>query len=139
MDQGPLVAEKINAGATFLRDLSTVIPIRVAFWLKDSNEGRLRLYLAADQFNGARLRPAYEEVLRVDRALNNPNFDVFQVQLIGTNERVVQGVLDYLRRVNWTMPIHLTHRVFGGVEADEVYIYPPINSAGRQPTPAGSP
>ena len=65
MDQGPLVVEETAAGAEFVRRRDQHFPVKVAFWLKDSEEGHWLLYISSDQINDKTLDSAYGEVLRI--------------------------------------------------------------------------
>jgi hypothetical protein len=38
MDQGQLVSEEIDAGAELVRRLDQYVPVKAAFWVKDSEE-----------------------------------------------------------------------------------------------------
>ena len=40
MDQGQLVSEEIDAGAELVRRLDRYVPVKAAFWVKDSEEGQ---------------------------------------------------------------------------------------------------
>ncbi len=56
--------------------------------------------------------------------MRNPNLDPFQVKLIGTDDPLAQAALDVHRRYEATIPARYRERLFGGVAAEEVYIYP---------------
>jgi hypothetical protein len=47
MDQGPLVKEEIEAGATLAREFDRYAPVKAAFWLKESDNPYRYLYLGA--------------------------------------------------------------------------------------------
>jgi hypothetical protein len=55
MDQTTLVTPEIDAGAELIRRLDRSVPVRAAFWVKDSDEGQWYLYIASDQLNDQNL------------------------------------------------------------------------------------
>ena len=59
MDQGQLVSEEIDAGAELVRRLDQYVPVKAAFWVKDSEEGQWYLYIASDQITDTNLGAAY--------------------------------------------------------------------------------
>ena len=65
MDQGSLVMEDTKAGVELVRRLNQVIPVKVAFWLKESEEGPWYFYIASDQITDENLRQNYGVVLRL--------------------------------------------------------------------------
>jgi hypothetical protein len=124
MDQGPLVIEQIDAGATFLGEFGKRAAIAAAFWLKASEEDLWYLYVASDEFNAKNLDVAYGEVLRIAGQMQNPYFDPFQVKLIKRSHPLAKAALEMLQRFPGRMATRLHRRNFGGMSADEVYIYP---------------
>ena len=82
MDQDPLVAEQLDAGAKFIGEFNNYAPVGAAFWLKESDSGHWYLYIASDRLDGEKIADAYGEVLRLNKELADPNFDPFQVKLI---------------------------------------------------------
>jgi hypothetical protein len=124
MDQVPLVTEQIDAGARFLGEFQKFVPIQSAFWLKNSEEGAWWLYVASDQITDDNFDVAYGEVVRIAGAIQDPNFDLFQVKLIGADDPLAKAVADIRRRYPGRAPIRLHGKTLGGITADEVYIYP---------------
>src|SRR5262249_20728459 len=122
MDQGPLVSEQIDAGARFLTEFQKYVPVQVAFWLKDSEEGVWYLYVASDQITDDNFDLAYGEVARLAGALRDPWFDPFRVKVIGADDPLAKAALEAQQR--YRTPVHLYGEMFGGVSAEEVYIYP---------------
>jgi hypothetical protein len=124
MDQGPLVTEQIDAGARFLADFSKYVPVQAAFWLKDSEEGRWNLYVASDRITDDNFDRAYDEVARITDELQDPNFNPFQVKLIGAEDRLAKAAVEIQRRFPGKVPPRLRGEIFGGMSVDEVYFYP---------------
>ena len=132
MDQGPLVIEETEAGAELVRRLDKSIPIKAAFWVKDSEEGQWYLYIASDQINDKNLDLAYAEVLRLAWEMSSPYLDPFQVKLIPISDPLAQAALDFHSRYPGTMATRFGGGNFGGMGVDGVYIYP---ASVTTPTP----
>lgn len=124
MDQGPLVAEQIDAGARFLAEFQKYLPVQAAFWLKDSEEGAWNLYVASDQITDDNFDVAYGEVVRLAGVIQDPWFDLFQVKLIGADDPLAKAAADVHSRYPGRTPMRVQGRTFGGVAAEEVYLYP---------------
>ena len=124
MGQGSLVTEEINAGADLIRRLDRSIPVRAAFWVKDSEEGQWYLYITSDQFDDNSLDAGYGEVLRLADPMANPYFDPFQVKLIPTSDPLAQAVLNFHRRYPSNMTARLGAQKFGDQFVESVHIYP---------------
>lgn len=45
MDQNSLVIDQFEAGARFLGEFQKYVPVKAAFWLKESAEGNWILYI----------------------------------------------------------------------------------------------
>jgi hypothetical protein len=98
--------------------------IAAAFWLRASEEDSWYLYVAPDEFNEKTLDLAYGEVLRIAGQMQNPYFDPFQVKLIKRTHPLAKAAIEILQRFPGRMASRLHGRNFGGMSADEVYIYP---------------
>src|SRR5262245_4602291 len=92
MDQGPLVAEQIAAGARLLREFQKYVPVESAFWLKESDTGAWYLYVASEQITDDNFDLAYDEVIRIWEMLRDPWFDTFQVKVIGADHPLAKFV-----------------------------------------------
>jgi hypothetical protein len=125
MDQEPLVIEQIEAGRKFIDELDKHLPVRAAFWLKVNEDSGWYLHVASDQVNDENIDDAYREVARVGRTIDDPNFDLFQVKLVGVNDPFARAALDLYKRSNARVPTHIRGRSFGGMSVEGVYIYPP--------------
>jgi hypothetical protein len=132
MDKGPLVNEQINAGVRFLAEFQNYLPIQSAFWLKESENGRWYLYVASDQITDENFDVVYGEVGRLAEVIRDPNFDVFQVKVIGADDSLAKAVLEMQKRYPGRSPLRFHDKTFGGHNFEEVYVYP-------QPIPVPSP
>lgn len=124
MDQSPLVNDQIDAGARFLGEFRKYIPVKAAFWLKESDEGEWNLYVASDQITDDNFDVVYGEVLRIAGHLHDPRFDPFQVKLLGGDAPLAEAALDLNRRCPGPVATHVQGRMFGGLPLEEAYIYP---------------
>ena len=124
MDQGQLVSEEIDAGAELVRRLDQYVPVKAAFWVKDSEEKQWYLYIASDQITGTNRGAAYGQVLRLAGELAGPYFDPFLVKLIPTSDPLAQAALEIHHRYPSELVIRLGGTSFGGMGVDGVYLYP---------------
>jgi hypothetical protein len=124
MGQIPLVSEQIDAGTRFLDEFQKYLPIQIAFWLKEAEDGDWNLYIASDQITEDNFDVAYGEVARIAGQVRDPWFDLFQVKLVGTYDPLAQAALNIQQRFPVRMPVRLHGKTFGGLTVDEVYIYP---------------
>jgi hypothetical protein len=129
MDQEPLVREEIDAGRKFLDEFDKRIPVRAAFWLKASEDSGWYLHVASDQVSDRNIRAAYGEVGKVAEMIDDPNFNLFRVKLIGVNHPLSQAALEIYQRHSARVPIYVRDGSFGGISVEGVYVYPPSLSA----------
>lgn len=116
--------EQIEATGRFLSQLNQSIPIDAAFWVKSDPESRWRLYVASDKIDDSNFDQGYEVVGRVAEELADPNFNVFQVHLVGKDDPLARDVCELLRRYHGKGPIHYRDYLVGGAGVDELYVYP---------------
>lgn len=119
MDYHPLVSEEIEAAAKFLSEFDKVCPVRVAFWLKATDETSWYLYIASDQID-TKIGAAYRDVARIAQAFHDPNFDVMRVKVVGIDDPLVHAALDILRRYPGNSPTRLRDRIFGRTHVEAV-------------------
>ena len=132
MDQGPLVIQEMNAGAELAREFDKYQPVKVAFWLKASDDAYRHLYIASEQINDANIDLAYGEVVRLASKIESPFFDVFQVKLISAEKPLAKAAYELRERFPSRMGNRLRGTLFGGRMIDDVYIYPsPLPAAVR--------
>lgn len=125
MDQGPLVMEEVDTGARLAREFDNYAPIKVAFWLKASDDDHRYLYLASDQIDDTNFDLAYREVTRLTRTIRSPFFDPFRVKVISGGDPLAQAAVDVNRQFPGQIPTRLRGQMFGGIFVDDVFIYPP--------------
>ena len=129
MDQEPLVIQETDAGAELVRLLDRFVPVKAAFWIKESEEEPWYLYIASDRIDDRNPDAAYGEVLRLASQMANPYLDPFRVKLIPTSDPLARAVQDIHRRYPGTMATRFGGKVFGGIGVDGVYIYPDVLTA----------
>jgi hypothetical protein len=123
MDSSPLVSEQIEVGAEFLSGFCQYYPVQAAFWLKDSDEGRWRLYVALEQLTDENFDVVDDAVIRVARQIHDPWFNGFQVKVIGTDDPLAKIALDLQQRYPRRVPGRFPGDTFHGRSAAEVYLY----------------
>ncbi len=124
MDQSPLVNERINAGAKFLTELDKLAPIKVAFWLKKAEARQWYLYVAVEHVIRHNRSGSYGTLIEAGRQIRDPNFDVFEVKLVGVDEPLTREVLGIIGPSADAVPVRLYDRIIADVSAAEIYIYP---------------
>jgi hypothetical protein len=124
MDQSPLVMEEIDAAARFLGEFGKEFPVIASFWLKAGEEDSWYLYVASEQFNDQNMDVAYREVVRIAGEMCDPDFDPFRVKLIKPTNPLARAATDFLQLFPGRKPIRLRQRNFGGLGAEEIYLYP---------------
>lgn len=129
MDQGPLVDEEIEAGGQLLREFEAIEPVRVAFWMKRSDEDERYLYIACDRIDAGNTHVLYGEIIRLTPAISSPYFNPFRVKIISSSDRLARAALEARDRFPAPLPARLGGRPFGGVDAADVYIYPAFQHA----------
>ncbi len=124
MDQGPLVREEIDAGAELAREFDKYQPVKVAFWLKASDEEHRYLYIASDRIDATNLDVAYGEVLRLAAKMQSPYLDPFRVKLINAENPLAKAAVEINERFPGRLATRFGGKSFGGIIVDDVYIYP---------------
>jgi hypothetical protein len=124
MDQGPLVTDQIEAAARFLAEFHKSYPVQSAFWLKERDEGTWYLYVASDQITDDNFDVAYEEVVRLDGIMRDPWFDSFKVKVIGADDPLAKAAEELRRRYPIRNPTRFPSQMFGGVDAEDLWLYP---------------
>ena len=122
MDQGSLVKEQIDAGARFLREFGKFAPVVVAFWLKESEDGRWAFCVASDRVDDTKYGAAYQEIIRIAGQMKDPNFDPFQVRLLRMGDPMVKAALAAYETRPPKIPFRIRAANFGGIDAEEVYL-----------------
>lgn len=124
MDQGSLVMEEIDAGVELAHEFNNYDPVKVAFWLKASDDEHRYLYIATDRINDSNFDVAYGEVLRLTSQMKSLYLDPFRVKVISTDDPLAKAALDIHKRFPGRMATRFGGKTFGGISVDEVYIYP---------------
>ena len=126
MDSSELVEqEEIDAGQEFVRLLDKTLPVKVAFWLKPSDE-RWWLYIASEQIVNGDVKHGYQQVVAVARAMNNPYLDSSRVKLIAADNSLARAALSVQQRYPGRMGTRYNGRILGDMSIDGAYIYPTL-------------
>ncbi|HEX5446403.1 MAG TPA: hypothetical protein VFW87_21475 [Pirellulales bacterium] len=123
MAESTLVAENKEAGRKFLAELIKVVPVDVAFWLKDA-DGRMLLYVASQQITDEKVHSTYMQVHQIARRLRDPWFESFDVRVINSSHPLAVAALQLQSRYGPDVPRRVADTSFGGMSVEEVYIYP---------------
>ena len=118
------MSEKTEAGGKFLAELDKRLPVKAAFWLKKAEGGRWNLYVVSEHVDSSHRGASYGDLVEAGRRVRDPNFDLFEVKLIGADEPLARGVLEIVGPSADAVPVRLYDRVVGNISAAELYIYP---------------
>jgi hypothetical protein len=133
MDQIPLVEEQIADGRRFLARLGEVgFPVTAAAWVRETERWRPHLYVVTpleDEGSG----DAYVQLFALMRQMPQPfSLDpLFDVMALGRHEPLAEALLDLQRRHPGRSSFHFGGTQFGGVEVEDVYLYPPVAVADQ--------
>jgi hypothetical protein len=127
MDPAPLVADEIEAGSAFLRELNRMRRVVAACWLREDEESERYLNVAVEGGAGKTVDDAYDDVrIAVDR-IEDHYIDPFRVKIIGPDHRIAKAILELHRQYPKRPPSRLNVGSFGGRPVADLYVYPPIN------------
>jgi hypothetical protein len=124
MDRGPLVIDEIDAGAELAREFDKYEPVKVAFWLKASDEVHRYLYIASERIGDSNSDLAYGEVLRLANKMQSLYLDPFRVKVISAEDPLAKAAVEINKRFPGRMATRFGGESFGGISVDDVYIYP---------------
>jgi hypothetical protein len=124
VDQGPLVKEEIEAGADLVREFDKYAPIKVAFWLKASDDPYRYLYLVSERIGHADVRDAYGEVVRIGHQMTSGDFNLFRTKIVTADDPLAQAAAAIQDRYPHQLGRRFGGTPFGDVFADDIYIYP---------------
>ena len=116
--------EEIDAAAELVRAFDKYEPVKVAFWLKASDEEHRYLYIASEQIDDTNFDVAYGEVLRLAQQKQSPYLDPFRVKLISAEDPFATAAAEINHRYPGRLATRFGGKLFGGVSVDDVYIYP---------------
>jgi hypothetical protein len=123
VDSQTLVSEQIDAGLELVERFDKFMPVKVAFWLKPSDEDSWSLYIACDRVKQEGVANGNREIVRICQAINSPYLDMFQVKLIHADHPLARAVLDIHRRYPGKLPIRYGGRVLAGITIEGAYLY----------------
>lgn len=134
MDQVALVDREINDGQRLITALIEAgFPVTAAFWLKTTEDGQWTLYIATPIVDSEDSGKAYRRMHPVYYGMTPPLWlDRFRLRMIAANDPMTQDVLDLLRRYQGRNPGRFPVPRIGGVNIDEVYLYPLPRTANQQ-------
>lgn len=124
MDQGPLVMEEIEAGEALVRAFEKYATVKVAFWLKASDEDHRYLCIASEQIDDNNFDVAYGEVLRLADKLQSIYLDPFRVKLMRADDPLAKAAAEINTRFPGRLATRFGGKALGGIGVDEVFIYP---------------
>jgi hypothetical protein len=131
-----LVENQIDDGFKLTRQLVTAgFDVSAAFWVRTSEDGQWTFYIASKGFDEGGAAVAYRKVADALRLLDDPWISISEIKVIGERDLIARDVLRILRRHPGPMATRSRRATLGTLEAEEVYIYPPMEGAASQPPP----
>ena len=125
--------EQIEAGKKFIDEFEKYRPVQAAFWLKATEDSGWYLYVASDQITDENVRVAYGDARHASRNIQDPNFDLFRVNLIGIDDpRAEKRHWTYTGDFPGAFRRAFRPGEFGPMGAEGVYLYPPPATAARK-------
>lgn len=118
------MTEEIDAGAELAREFDKYEPIKVAFWLKASDDDHRFLYIASEGIDDSNLDVAYGEILRLSAKMQSIWLDPFRVKLINADDPLAKAAVEIHQRFPGRLATRFGGNMFGGISVDDVYIYP---------------
>jgi hypothetical protein len=123
--KGTLVIDEIEAGAELIHEFDKIFPLKVAFWLKASDEDSRYLYVASERIDDSTIRAAYGEVIRLLGQKPTPFLQPMRVKAISADNALAKAAVDVLDRYPGQLDIRFGGSLFGHLVVDDVYIYRP--------------
>ena len=127
MDTQTLVDDKIHDGQRFITLLvRNNFDVKVACWVKTSEEDDWFLYVASGEVDKKGLAAAYREAYRVLGTLDTPWITASQLKLVRSDDPIVADVQETQHLLTAAFPA-ISHRPqLGDLSTQEVYIYPDV-------------
>ena len=128
MDTQTLVDDKIHAGQRFITLLvRNNFAVKVACWVKTSEEDDWFLYVASGEVDKKGLAEAYREAYRVLEELDIPWITASQLKLVRSDDPIVADVQETQHLLTAAFPT-ISHRPqLGDLSTQEVYIYQDVD------------
>jgi hypothetical protein len=139
MSKGQLFEVQIADGKRLVGRLAEVgIRVTAAGWVKESENGRWRLYIATSLVrSGGGSGEAYRRIGAVIREFPRPFWADGDVKAVEGSGQFAKAVQELHQRPVSPCAILLDEGSFGGVAIDAAWIYPPCPASA--PTPKGDP
>jgi hypothetical protein len=128
MDTQTLVDDQIQAGQRFITLLvRNNFDVKVACWVKTSEEDDWFLYVASGEVDKKGLAEAYREAYRVLESVDIPWITASQLKLVRSDNPIVADVQETQHLLTAAFPT-ISHRLqLGNISTQEVYIYPDVD------------
>ena len=127
MAQDSLVADRRGAGERFLRSMAKHIPIEIAFWIKDGNDGRWTLYVVSGEVRHGKPDKWFSALFAAANEDELQEIEAHEVRYAMPRDRVVRAAMKAREEYAPNSSRIFRNKHIGGVFAEEFYIYPPID------------
>src|SRR5262245_8754287 len=120
-----LVENQIEDGQRLIDQLvRDGINVRVAFWLKMSEDDLWQLYLASPSFKEGTIGEAYRNVYASLRKIPSSSVLPSDIKLVNGANPIAWAAFELRERRPGNQPIRCDARQLGHLRVDEAYIYP---------------
>ena len=122
MDSGTLVREKLDAaGRMGLHLQDARFPIETAFMVALSGVENARLYIVVNDLSQS--EALYGEIIDSAQLTQDPNFNPFLVEVVGSVDPIAKAVLDFVAKHGSRFSTYASGRSLGQSGVDQVYIF----------------
>jgi len=122
------VIDRIEAGRVLVEQFGATFPVKVAFWLKGSEDQEWTLYIASEAINETDFGRAYGQAVvlsgRLGGRMTGFAFDPYRLRVVSANDPVARAAIEIQKRFPPGMPTRYRGPQLGGIGIEEVYIYP---------------
>jgi hypothetical protein len=131
MDTELLVEPRLEDGEKLVNQLELDgFEVRVAFWVRTSEEGLWHLYIASPAVTHEKLGEAYRAVYASLSKVPAPTVSLSEIKLVSPDNPIVRDVLDIPLRYSPDRLATSSHKAtLGSMAVEEVYVYPPTLAA----------
>ncbi len=143
MDSNILVNDQLESGTVLIDALrATGVEVSVAFWAKMADESDWNLYLASPAVEvDEEETDAYRKLRMILSQKPELGIDLFDVTFVDLENSMAVAAAEFITPKSATGPFAIANpkpypgmtryggRVFGGLEIDGAYIYPPPRAA----------
>ena len=125
MDQSTLVGDPVSDGRRFVeRFAADGNPVQAAFWVKDSEYGVWKLYLATELRDQVGPAATYRAVHASLEKLGEPEISSSEIRVVSPTDPIVKDVLKIMAHHPGWSAGRFVGNTLGSLDVAQTYIYP---------------